>query len=151
MILSNLNELKNIQLCFVCFDVELFDRIWLKWPDSSRKLPDQVISGRIPAVLARYRRRDVVVLRTSAPVGFQRPTIAKLWKSDIKCECKDKEFNFGKRFTVIFRKFNKFLRSNWKWFFFTIIFTPTEQNWCNINDKIANRNIKKIILPFTLH
>jgi hypothetical protein len=35
------------------------------------------------------------------PLGFRQPTIAGFWQSDIKHACKDQEFNFGKRFTVL--------------------------------------------------
>jgi len=38
---------------------------------------------------------------------FRRPTIAEFRQSDIKCSCMEKEFNFGKRFTV-FKTVNHF-------------------------------------------
>jgi len=33
--------------------------------------------------------------------GFGRPTITRFGQSDIKHACNDKEYNFGKRFTVL--------------------------------------------------
>jgi len=56
----------------------------LRWPDSG--------TGIIPAIGC---------CRTPAPTRFRRPTIDKFWRSDIKHACKDEEFNFGKRFTVL--------------------------------------------------
>jgi hypothetical protein len=45
--------------------------------------------------------------RVLALPRFQQPTIAKFRQSDIKHACKDKEFNFGKRFTI-FKTVNRF-------------------------------------------
>jgi hypothetical protein len=39
--------------------------------------------------------------------GFRQPTITGFQQSDIKCVCKDEEFNFEKRFTV-FKTVNRF-------------------------------------------
>jgi hypothetical protein len=41
------------------------------------------------------------------PPGFGRPNIAGFGQSDIKRACNDKEYNFGKRFTV-FKTVNRF-------------------------------------------
>jgi len=47
------------------------------------------------------------MLPDSDAAWFRRPTIVGFRQSDIKRACKDKEFNFGKRFTV-FKTVNHF-------------------------------------------
>jgi len=45
--------------------------------------------------------------RIPVPSGFRQPTITGFQQSDMKRACKDKEFNFEKRFTV-FKTVNRF-------------------------------------------
>jgi hypothetical protein len=62
--------------------------------------------GRLPARFGRnlvrqYPATVARCCRIPVPPGFRRPTIARFRQSNIKCACKDEEFNFEKRFTVL--------------------------------------------------
>jgi hypothetical protein len=54
---------------------------------------------------------EIGCCRTLGPTGFQRPTMAEFWQSDIKRACKDKEFNFEKWFTIL-KTVNRFPKIN---------------------------------------
>lgn len=83
---------------------------WPFWPNLARIRPNPaglagIWSASIWCRLPNFGTGRIPVTRccrTSAPIGFQRLTIARFWKSDIKHAYKDKEFNFK-----IFRKLKK--------------------------------------------
>jgi hypothetical protein len=88
----------------------MFSRIRLKWPDSSRAPPLGQIwpaSDHGRNLVHRHSATMIGCRRIPAPHEFQRPTLAGFRQSDIKCACKDEEFNFEKRFTV-FKTVNSF-------------------------------------------
>jgi hypothetical protein len=131
-----------------------FDNVRLPVPDSGEHVwPDPGYFGQIlpklgqirPAsnhgrILARFGPNLVCRLPATvaecrqilAPPGFRQPTIAEFRQSDIKHACKDQEFNFGKRFTVLktvnrFPKIKKTFTVKPKMISSTIIFTSTKR------------------------